>query len=125
VNKIFVYECKNGKSISKSLPLRFEVCHRCEGAGKHLCSRLEGRAITAEEFVDDPDFEEAYFGGRYDVTCGDCYGLRVVKVVAEELLNTSQSRFWEQVKRAEYEQEKVRQAIRTEAFYEKGGYWEA
>jgi hypothetical protein len=59
------------------LPTRFEVCGRCDGKGTHVNPSVDEHGISPEEFRDDPDFEEAYFGGVYDVTCYDCRGERV------------------------------------------------
>jgi hypothetical protein len=44
--------------------------------------KLVARAYR-EEFDEDPDFEEAYFRGVYDVKCHTCDGLRVVLVRPE------------------------------------------
>ncbi len=63
-----------------SLPAHYEVCSRCRGTGKHVNPSIDGHGIGREEFDEDPEFEEAYFAGRYDVTCESCEGERVVLV---------------------------------------------
>jgi len=65
------------------LPTKYEVCHQCNGHGSHVNPSIDGHGISREEFDADPDFEEAYFAGRYDVQCYTCKGLRVVPEVDE------------------------------------------
>ena len=59
---------------------RWEICCRCSGEGKHVNPSIDGHGISPEEFREDPDFEEAYFSGLYDVTCYECHGSGKVKV---------------------------------------------
>jgi hypothetical protein len=55
------------------------VCYTCHGSGKVLCDGLRGVAFTQSEMDDmDDDFEDDYFGGRYDVGCPVCGGDNVV-----------------------------------------------
>jgi hypothetical protein len=57
----------------------WRVCGTCGGKGRHVNPSIDAdHGITAEEFADDPDFAEDYFGGVYDVTCHECGGKRVV-----------------------------------------------
>ena len=81
----FTYETDDGDEIEAELPARFEVCGSCEGHGTHLNPSIGQHAYTAEEFYESFDEEQAaeYFkrGGRYDVTCEECQGKRVVAVV--------------------------------------------
>lgn len=60
------------------IPFRWAVCGVCDGRGKHVNPSIDCGGLTREDFDDDPDFAEAYHGGRYDVTCGECRGRRVV-----------------------------------------------
>jgi len=62
------------------------VCDRCRGKGSHCNPAIDGNGLTREDFDEDPDFEESYFRGDYDVACYDCKGLRVVPVVDEDAL---------------------------------------
>ena len=59
---------------------KFEVCPRCNGEGKHVNPAIDSHGLSREDFDADPDFEEDYFSGVYDVECYECKGLRVVKV---------------------------------------------
>lgn len=66
------------------LPWRYEVCPVCRGHGKHVNPAIDCMGLTQEDFDADPDFEEAYFAGQYDVTCNGCGGLRVVPALDED-----------------------------------------
>ena len=56
---------------------KFEVCSMCEGSGKVTNPNIDAGGISQDDFYDDPDFEEDYFSGRYDITCPHCNGKRV------------------------------------------------
>lgn len=66
-------------------PAHYEVCHRCRGIGKHVHPAIDEMGITPEEFAEDPEFEERYFSGAYDVPCHECKGERVVACMDETL----------------------------------------
>lgn len=66
---------------------KFEVCGTCNGKGSHVNPSIDAHGIGREEFDEDPDFEEAYFAGRYDVACAECGGKRVVAVTDDERVN--------------------------------------
>ncbi len=71
-----------------TLPVKMEVCSRCEGHGYHLTPSIGEHAYSQEEFYEAFDDEEdraEYFrrGGIYDVRCYDCKGANVVPVVDE------------------------------------------
>ena len=52
------------------LPVKFEVCHRCDGTGSHIHPGVDGDGFTRREMHEmGPDFEEKYFRGDYDVQC--------------------------------------------------------
>lgn len=82
--------------IELSLPGKFEVCPGCDGHGTRLCDGMRGHAYTAEEFYESFDDEQAeeYFrrGGRYDVTCDECSGARVVLVVDTDACRTDEQK---------------------------------
>lgn len=86
INYIF----KGGQEQEIKLPGKFEVCFRCEGRGKHVNPAIDEHGITADEFAEDPEFEEAYFSGRYDVRCHECDGKNVVPVIDESRLSKFQ-----------------------------------
>ena len=82
MDDLFLYG-ENGKEIP--LPTCWEVCDRCNGEGKHSNPSIDGNGITASEMAEmcyeDEDFADNYFSGVYDVTCHQCDGKRVMKVV--------------------------------------------
>ena len=71
-------EDDDGEEESISVALKYEVCPTCEGKGKHVNPSIDCDGLTAEDFAEDPDFRDDYFSGRYDVTCYECKGQRVV-----------------------------------------------
>lgn len=60
------------------VPCVFEVCGICDGKGSHVNPNIDAGGLTRDDFADDPDFETSYFSGRYDVSCNECKGRRVV-----------------------------------------------
>ena len=68
----------NGEDVT--MPVQWAVCPTCEGAGSHVNPSIDAGGISPEDFAADPDFEEAYRSGRYDVPCYECGGRRVVAV---------------------------------------------
>jgi len=71
-----------------TLPVKMEVCDRCQGHGTHLTPSIGEHAYSARAFDNafpEPEDKEEYFrrGGRYDVQCLTCKGANVVPVVDE------------------------------------------
>lgn len=88
----------DGNSYSYAFPAKYEVCNRCGGDGHHLNPNIEceGGGFTASEWrdacEDDPEFEEHYFGGMYDITCSKCKGKRVMLVIDEFAIVTDEQK---------------------------------
>ena len=74
----FTVETDDGEDTEYVIPSKYEVCPCCDGKGSHVNRSVDGHGISSEEFAEDPDFEEAYFRGDYDVGCEECGGKRVV-----------------------------------------------
>lgn len=89
----YVYD-DEGEKVPVTFPAHYEVCDRCRGEGKHVNPSIDGHGISREEFDEDPEFEEAYFAGRYDVTCEVCKGERVVLVEDEDQFTDEQKVVW-------------------------------
>lgn len=53
------------------------VCPRCKGEGTVTNPEVDGPGISQERFEEDPDFEEDYMSGVYDIICPECRGKRV------------------------------------------------
>lgn len=77
---------KKGNTFEVKLPHTREICPTCDGKGSHVNRNIDGNGISPEEFAEDPEFEEAYFEGRYDVTCEECKGEKIVPQVAWDML---------------------------------------
>jgi hypothetical protein len=65
-------------------PAKMIVCYTCDGTGKTVNPDIDGNGLTAEDFDQDPDFEEAYFAGAYDITCRTCKGKNVIAELDRE-----------------------------------------
>lgn len=81
---VFEITNEDGDEESISCDAVFVVCPVCDGKGKYVNPSIDAHGISDDEFGDDPDFEEAYFGGAYDVPCAACTGKRVVPVPQEK-----------------------------------------
>lgn len=79
----FTYFDDNGDEIEYSLPANYEVCDRCRGRGVHDHPAFSN-GLTREDFDEDPDFQDDYMSGMYDVACEECHGNRVVLEVDRE-----------------------------------------
>lgn len=113
MDDLFLYG-ENGKEIP--LPTCWAVCDRCHGEGKHSNPAIDGNGITASEMDEmcyhDEDFAENYFGGLYDVTCHQCDGKRVMKVVNLGAMSEEDI--------AEYQSEQEQRRIdELESYYER------
>lgn len=58
---------------------KWKICPECEGEGTVLMDALQNQSFSTEDFNNDPDFAEGYFGGDYDVTCTHCQGAGKIK----------------------------------------------
>lgn len=77
------YESEDSEDVD--LPAKYAVCPTCDGHGTHVNPSIDAGGITAGEMDDWGDEErEGYFDGRYDVTCYDCAGARVVPEIDED-----------------------------------------
>ncbi len=72
--------------------VRFEVCDLCHGKGTMVNPSIDAGGLGAYDFHEDPDFYEDYHSGRFDVTCSQCKGKRVVPVICDAYLTSEQER---------------------------------
>lgn len=71
----------NDDEVEHELPATNEVCGRCDGHGTHTNTSIDGNGITSSEWAEwDPEEQESYMNGEYDVTCEKCHGSNVVLV---------------------------------------------
>lgn len=88
-------------------PVIHDVCPVCDGKGHHVNPSVDAGGLTREDFDRDPDFEEAYFSGAFDVTCYGCQGKRTIPRVDEDALGPEDKVLFERwhAWRAEIERE--------------------
>ena len=104
--KVYVYDEESGDEVSVIFPAKFEVCDRCSGHGSHTNPNIDGNGITSSEWAEwDEESRETYMSGGYDVSCEECHGARVVKVVDEDALSAEQRKQFEEW----HEQESIRE----------------
>jgi DnaJ-class molecular chaperone len=53
------------------------VCPQCNGEGTQLIDAFRGQAVE-QDLLEDEDFMEGYWNGRYDEACGTCKGQNVI-----------------------------------------------
>lgn len=120
----FTLVSDGGDEIEWSLPARFEVCPRCEGAGSHVNESIDGNGITQSEMEElGEDFREDYLAGHYDVQCTVCKGQRVVAEVDEEHLSPKQRKAWEQHLKAKADYQRDYDSERWLRMAESGERW--
>lgn len=66
-------------------------CQTCEGRGRHVNPSIDCDGISARDFDDDPEFQDAYFSGAYDVTCYECNGKKKVPAIDESRMSPEEN----------------------------------
>jgi len=69
---------ENGDEFEHTIPIVWEVCPTCEGRGTYVNPDIDSHGLSREDFDADPDFLDDYMEGRYDITCRECGGEKVV-----------------------------------------------
>ena len=97
-----------GDEVVLAIPAKFELCPRCRGVGSHVNPAVDGQGISQEDFDQDPDFQEAYFRGDYDVACHRCQGEKVIKVIDRERATEAEKKLFDANERelADYDAER-------------------
>lgn len=90
--KILVWD--GDDDIEVTLPSKRIACPTCRGKGTRVNPAIDAHGLSREDFDADPDFAEAYFSGRYDVTCDECQGANVVEVPDEARCTPAQLQAW-------------------------------
>ncbi len=65
-------------------PAKRIVCTCCDGRGSTVDPSIDSNGISQDEFDEDPDFQERYFSGGFDIICPHCEGNNVVLYPATE-----------------------------------------
>ena len=76
-----------GDEYEKVVSVVFIVCPTCNGKGSHVNPNIDSHGLCSDDFYDDPEFEEDYFSGVYDVSCNECFGKRVVPATHDKEVN--------------------------------------
>jgi hypothetical protein len=69
-----------------TVAVKFEVCPTCCGKGTFVNPDIDRHGLSREDFDNDPEFEEDYRRGRYNVQCTHCEGARVVPVAVDKTM---------------------------------------
>jgi DnaJ-class molecular chaperone len=100
---IEIEDPETGDNVEIELPAAWEICHRCDGDGKHDHPAFSN-GITSDEW-NGPDWDdesrESYLRGAYDVQCSVCNGSGKILVVDEDKLTPAQRDTWEKHLRSE------------------------
>ena len=81
------------------LPTRWAVCPTGDGEGKHVNPSIDSHGLSREDFDEDPDFEESYFAGHYDVPCYECGGRSTVRALDRDACTAEQLAAWDKHQR--------------------------
>jgi len=87
-----IYGDDEGEEYEMEFPFKWGVCPTCDGRGQHVNPSIDCNGLTAEDFAEDPDFREQYFGGSYDEQCCQCDGRTTVPVIDDKNLNDEQKK---------------------------------
>jgi hypothetical protein len=53
-------------------------CSTCDGKGTHVNPSIDAGGISGSDWDEDPDFQDQYMSGMYDVQCYGCKGAKTV-----------------------------------------------
>jgi len=94
----------NEDEVDHELPATNEVCWKCDGHGTHTNPSIDGNGITSSEWAEwDPEEQDSYMNGEYDVTCEKCQGSNVVLVPDTSIMSEEQKTIFSQWKKQEAE----------------------
>ena len=83
-----------------NIRVHMEVCPDCNGKGAYVNPNIDRHGLTADdECWHDPDFEENYMTGYYNVPCERCNGANVIPVPSDSEV----AKEWEMAQRSMYE----------------------
>ena len=123
-----MYEDEDGnwheeEEVTLRLPAKMEVCDLCSGSGKVVNPSIDAGGLTQDDFDRDPDFEEEYFSGAYDIGCPQCNGNNVMPVVNEAALDDEQKKKYYEFLEKESSEAAEREADRRTMMAEMGYGW--
>ena len=65
---------------------KWHICIVCSGEGTVVNPNIDDRGLSAEH-MDDPDFQDNYCAGVYDIACRACGGSGKIKKTRQQQLN--------------------------------------
>ena len=77
----------------------------------------------SDDFYKDPDFEEEYFSGGYDISCPQCKGNKVIPVVNRETLSSEQRKDYDEYLEYKREMDTEMESDRRTMMAEMGFGW--
>ena len=103
----FTTENDDGEEIAHVLPLKYEVCHTCEGRGVHVNPSIDAGGIGQDDEFWEDDYDDEiededgniggsrYMNGYYDVPCYTCGGKNVVPSVDRQAADPEVLKVWD------------------------------
>jgi len=87
-----------GCDVEIELPWNWGVCPVCNGSGTHVNPNIDRNGLSEQDFHDDPDLEQHYRSGLYDIQCNGCEGRTTVPVIDKKRADPAQlKQYWEQL----------------------------
>ena len=108
IREAIEYRLTNGHSLKGGVPLPMPcvnaLCTMCDGDGHVVNPSIDAGGLSDDDFYADPEFYDDYMGGRYDVTCPECNGQRVIGALDDNgRLSEDQREALEYIERVERE----------------------
>jgi len=89
---VWDYSSGDSEEICGWIPVEYRVCDLCNGRGRHTNPSIDASGLSRDDFDADPQFEEDYRRGLFDVRCYQCNGRRVVPTPVEVYLSEEQEK---------------------------------
>ena len=78
---------KGQEAVMIQAPIHNALCPMCEGDGTVVNPSIDFNGLSNEDFYDDPEFEEDYHSGRYDIQCPNCKGNKIIQTINYDQVN--------------------------------------
>ena len=72
---------QNQAAITINAPIHNVLCPMCEGDGTVVDPSIDSSGISNEDFYEDPEFENAYHSGFYNIRCPSCKGNKIIQTI--------------------------------------------
>ena len=64
---------------------KWSICVVCDGDGTVVNPNIDAMGITNELLADDPDFQDMYVAGKFDIPCKACKGQGKIRKSSQHL----------------------------------------